>query len=119
MENLIAKYKAKLPDSYLSFIARNERFTDYLGEEFGYVDIWDFDILNETFDLACENHDNLGKDYFPIGSDGGGETICIDLASGTGKLFFIEAISISDENAVYFCDSFDKLYNAIKQHLLK
>lgn len=118
MENLIEKYKDKLPDSYLDFIAKNERFYSYIGEEFGYVDLWEIDFLSQIFDTICENHDNLGKDYFPIGSDGGGNTLVIKMTSPTKGLFFIESISLSDENAIFYCDNFEKLHDAIKQYKL-
>ena len=119
MENLIERYKDRLPESYLKFISENRRFSGYLDDEFGSVSLWDLNFLNQVFDVICEYHDNIGKDYFPIGSDGGGDNICIKLTSPTKELFFIESISISDEYARFYCDNFEKLYSAVKQHLLK
>lgn len=114
MDNLIENYKDRLPESYLKFIHENKRICTYLDDELGYVDIWDTDLLNKLFYLVCENHDSLGKDWFPIGSDGGGENICIKLTSSAKELFYIPAISTSDEDAMFYCDNFSKLYDAIK-----
>jgi hypothetical protein len=116
MENLIEKYKDRLPVSYLEFISKNQKFEGDLGDEYGYVVLWDIKMLSQIYDSICKNHDNIGKDYFPIGSNGGGENICIKLTSLTKELFFIDAISISDECAIPFCESFDKLYTAINRH---
>jgi hypothetical protein len=115
MENLIDKYKDRLPDSYLEFISKNQEFEGDLGDELGYVVLWDVNLLSQIFELICEHHDNIGRDYFPIGSDGGGENICIKLTASSKELFYIHSISTSDKDAIFFCDSFDKLYNAVEK----
>ncbi|MEP7134319.1 MAG: SMI1/KNR4 family protein [Chloroflexota bacterium] len=119
MENLIEKYKDKLPASYLEFISTSQRFYGYIGNEFGYVDLWEIDFLSQVFDVICKYHDNLGKDYFPIGSDGGGNNIVIKLTSPKKELFLIESISTSDEYAIFFCDNFEKLFDSVMQYKLK
>jgi hypothetical protein len=116
MKNLLEKYKDKLPESYLEFMSENKRFYGDLGEEFGYVDIWEIGFLTSVFDTICNAFDSMGRDWFPIGSDGGDEIICIKLVSPDKELFCIPGISISDEDAAFYCDNFSKLYNAIKQH---
>jgi hypothetical protein len=119
MENLIEKYKdrlPRLPKSYLDFITKNKRFYGDIGHDLGYVDVWDISILNNVFDSICGSFDSMGKDWFPIGSNGGGETMCIRLSSPSKELFYIPAISTSDEHAEFFCKDFSVLYNAIKQY---
>lgn len=119
MEKLIEKYKDRLPESYLEFILENKRFCGDLGEEFGYVDIWEIGFLTSVFDTICNAFDSMGRDWFPIGSNGGDETICINLISPAKELFYIPGISISDEDATLYCSSPSKLFNAIKQHSLE
>lgn len=115
MENLIDK----LPKAYLEFVSENKRFYGDLGKEFGYVDIWETGFLTSVFDMICSAFDSMGKDWFPIGSDGGDEIICIKLASPAKELFYIPGISISDEDATFYCSDFSKLYNAIKHYQLE
>ena len=88
MENVIEKYKDKLPKSYLSFISKNKRICGYIDGEYGYVDLWDAHELQEVW-ISLEIQDNLDGDWFPIGSNGGGEMIVINLASSDKELFFI------------------------------
>jgi hypothetical protein len=116
MQNLIEKYQDRLPKSYLEFMSANKRFSGYLNDEMGYVDIWDKTILHEVFESICEQFEGMGRDWFPIGSNGGGETICIRLTSSLKELYFIPAISISDQHADLYCGSFSQIYEAILKH---
>ena len=114
MENLIEKYKDRLPESYLKFISENKKFSGYLDDEFGNVMLWDIQELNDAWrDLGIG--ENLGTGWFPIGSNGGGEMIVIELASSAKELFYIPFIPLSEECADFYCEDFSTLYDAIKK----
>jgi hypothetical protein len=118
MENLIEKYKNRLPNSYLEFISKNQEFEGPLGEEFGYVNLWDVGALHEAWE-GYKFQDNLSDQWFPIGSNRGGEIIVIDLSSDEKELFYIPFITQSELDADYYCDDFSELYDAVKQYLTK
>jgi len=116
MEKLLEMYKDKLPESYLEFMSKNKRFYGYLGEELGYIDIWEIDFLNSVFDSICNSFESMGKDWFPIGSNGSDDKLYIKLTSPTKELFYISGISTSDADATFYCSDFSKIYDAIKLH---
>jgi hypothetical protein len=103
MENLIEKYKNRLPNSYLEFISKNQEFEGPLGEEFGYVNLWDVGALHEAWE-GYKFQDNLSDQWFPIGSNRGGEIIVIDLSSDEKELFYIPFITQSELDADYYGD---------------
>ena len=118
MEDIIEKYRDRLPESYLKFILENKRFYRYLDAEYGYIDLWDINELHECWStLKIQN--KLGENWFPIGSDGGGEMIVINLASSEKELCFIPFIEMKEESADYYCDDFSKLYELIKRKNLE
>ena len=118
MDYLIEKYKNRLPKSYLIFISENKRFYGYLDDKHGYIALWDINELQESWS-ALEIQDNLGENWFPIGSNGGGEMIVINLASSDKELCFIPYIGMKEENADYYCDDFSELYEAITRNTLE
>ena len=113
MENLIEKYKDRLPKAYLDFLSKNQFFEGDLKEEFGYVALWDFKGLHEAWE-GYGFQDRLGGDWFPIGSNLGDEIIAIKIKSPTQGLFYIPFIPMSAEYANPYCDDFAELYNAIE-----
>ncbi len=113
MENLVEKYKNRLPETYLDFLSKNQSFEGDSGEELGYVAIWDLKYLHEAWD-GYKFQDYFGDEWFPIGSNLGGEIIAIKIKSPNQGLFYIPFIPMSDEYANPYCDNFTKLYNAIK-----
>jgi hypothetical protein len=114
MDNLIDNYKDKLPESYLKFISKNKGFSGYIDNDFGYVMLWDIQEINDAWrELNIEDY--LGTGWFPIGSNGGGEIIVIELASSAKELFYIPFIPLSEEHADFCCEDFSTLYDAIKR----
>jgi hypothetical protein len=117
MENIFEQYKDKLPKSYLEFLSEMgsfEGFTDNI--ELGYIALWTTEELN---DFRKTSEEFLGGDWFPVGSNGGGEMIVIKLDSLTKELFYIPFIPMSEEYAESFCDDFSIIYDAIKRTELK
>ena len=80
MENLIEKYKDRLPKTYLDFLSKNQSFEGDLKEGLGYVVLWDVKDLHEAWE-GYKFQDSLGDELFPIGSNGGGEIIAIKIKS--------------------------------------
>jgi hypothetical protein len=113
MENLIEKYKDRLPKTYLDFLSKNQSFEGNLKEEFGYVALWDTKALHEAWG-GYKFQDFLGDEWFPIGSNGGGEIIAIKINSLIQGLFYIPFIPMLAEYATPYCDDFAKLYNTIE-----
>ena len=118
MENLIEKYKDKLPESYLDFISKNKKFEGDLGEGCGYGVIWDLKELYDSWE-GYRFDEFLSKRWFPVGSNLGGEIIAIDTTSPNKELFYIPFITMADKDAEPYCESFAVLYDVIKQYLLK
>jgi hypothetical protein len=100
----------------LEFISKNQEFEGPLGEEFGYVNLWDVGALHEAWE-GYKFQDNLSDQWFPIGSNRGGEIIVIDLSSDEKELFYIPFITQSELDADYYGDDFSELYDAVKQYL--
>jgi hypothetical protein len=114
MSIVIERYKERLPKSYLEFISKEQRFFGIVGGDFNcYVDIRDAKQIDELWN-GYEFPEFLDNDWFPIGSDGGGEMIAIKLTSDEQELYFLPFIGMSSEEPVYFCESFSSLYEAIK-----
>ena len=118
MENLIEKYRDKLPESYLDFISKNKRFVGDLGDELGYGAIWDLKELHDSWD-GYHFNEFLSKKWFPVGSNLGGEIIAIDTTSPEKELFYLPFITMGDKDAELYCANFSVLYDAIKKHLLR
>ena len=113
MENLIEKYKDNLPKPYLDFLVRNKSFEGDLGNEFGYVHLWDVKELKESW-IGYKFQEYLGDEWFPIGSNLGGEIIAIKISSPNKELFYIPFIPMSSKYAKLYCDDFSRLYNSIR-----
>ena len=113
MENLIEKYKDKLPESYLDFIDKHNGFNGDLGDELGYVILWDRKELHESW-YGYNFDEFLGEKWFPIGSNGSDELIVINISSIKQALFSTPFIPMSDEEAIEYCDNFSLLFDAIK-----
>ena len=113
MENIVDKYRNKLPDSYLKFLSEFgsfEGFTD--NEELGYISLWTIQELN---DAIKNSEEFLGINWFPIGSNGGGEMIVIKINSANKEVFYIPFIPMSEDYAEFLCDDFSVMYDAIKR----
>lgn len=86
MEDIIEKYKDRLPVSYLEFISKDQEFEEYLGDKFGYVNLWNLGALHKAWE-GYKFRENLDENWFPIGSNRGGEIIVMDLSSDTNEYF--------------------------------
>ena len=112
MTDLYTERRAQLPSSYVSFIEGHGGWEGDLGEEFGYVVLWDRDTIQERYD-GYEMAQRLSARWFPFGSDGGGEVLCFDLPSGTDKVYWVSYIGMSDEDAMLWYDSFAEIAAAV------
>jgi hypothetical protein len=87
-----------LPANYLEFIESRNGWEGDLGEDLGYVIIWDRTSIQECWD-SYEMAESLSDRWFPFGSDGGGEMLCFDLSSRSDQIFWIPYIGMSDHDA--------------------
>jgi SMI1 / KNR4 family (SUKH-1) len=106
--------RSVLPPSYVEFIESKNGWEGDLGEELGYVVIWDKETIQERFD-DYEMANYLSGRWFPFGSDGGAEMFCFDLESRRGGVFLIPFIGMSDEEALLKYDSFQDIAGAIRE----
>ncbi len=114
MENRYAKLRDKLPQCYVEFIESHDGWEGDLGDELGYPIIWNQELVQENWD-GYEMALYLTERWFPFGSDGGGEMLCFDLASGSDKVFWIPYIGMSDEEAMLRDYSFTDIVAAIRK----
>ena len=112
MADLYTQRRAQLPPSYVSFIENHGGWEGDLGDELGYVVLWDRGTIQERYD-AYEMAQYLSPRWFPFGSNGGGEMLCFDLSSGTGRVYYVPYIGMSDEEAMLRYDSFTDLAAAV------
>lgn len=114
MTDLYAERRHQLPMSYLAFIERCDGWEGDLGDDLGYVALWDRETLQERYD-GYGMAQLLGPRWFPFGSNGGGEVLCFDLSSGTDRVYWVPTISMSDEEAVLRYESFADVAAAIPE----
>ena len=112
MPNRYAEKKSTLPTTYVEFIETCNGWEGDLGQEIGYVVLWDKDTIQERWD-AYEMQLNLEDNWFPFGSDGGGEMLCFDLDSNGDTVYQIPYIGMSCEEAVLRCKSFGDIVRII------
>src|SRR4051794_37463050 len=105
MPDRYTEKKAVLPSSYVEFIESFNGWEGDLGEKLGYVVLWDKEAIQERWD-DYEMTQYLSDRWFPFGSDGGGEMLCFDLASGGDSVFWIPYIGMSGEEAMLRLNSF-------------
>lgn len=99
MTELYTARRSQLPPSYVAFIEGHGGWEGDLGDELGYVVLWDCATVHEryhSYDMAM----SLDARWFPFGSDGGGEMLCFDLSSGSDKVFWIPFIGMSGDVAL-------------------
>jgi SMI1 / KNR4 family (SUKH-1) len=112
MGDRYTELRSNLPLSYVDFIETHNGWEGYLGDELGYVVIWNRESIQERWD-AYEMGRYMNERWFTFGSDGGGEMLCFDLPSGTDSVFLLPFIGMSDETAMPGYDSFAELTAAI------
>lgn len=106
----------KLPSSYRDFIESQGGWEGDLGDQLGYVIIWDRDSIQDRWE-SYEMAKYLGDRWFPFGSDGGGEMLCFDLASGSDRIFWMPYIGMGDNDAMAQPFAFADMAAAIRKSL--
>ncbi len=76
MGDIYIERKAILPASYVAYIETRNGWEGDLGEELGYVVLWDKETIQDRWD-AYEMSGSLGDRWFPFGSDGGGRDVVL------------------------------------------
>lgn len=117
MSDRYAELRDRLPPSYVEFIETQDGWEGDLGNELGYVVIWNRKSIRERW-VGHEMALSLSDRWFPFGSDGGGEMLCFDLASGSDTVFWMPYIGMSDKAAMVqpfaFADVSAAIRNAVR-----
>ena len=114
MPDRYVEKRSALSLSYVEFIETNNGWEGDLGEELGYVILWNKETIQERWD-ACEMTRYLSDRWFPFGSDGGGEILCFDLDSGGDAVFWIPYIGMSDQEAMLQAYTFEDIAHSINE----
>jgi hypothetical protein len=114
MADFYTERRAQLPPSYVAFIENHGGWEGDLGDELGYVVLWNWATIQEWYD-DYEMAQYLSARWFPFGSNGGGEMLCFDLPSGTDRVYWIPYIGMSDEEAILRYDSFAEIIAAVQK----
>ena len=104
--------RSSLPASYVSFIESHGGWEGDLGDDLGYVALWDSASIQDRWE-SYQMAEFLGERWFPFGSDGGGEMLCFDLPSGTDRAFYLPYIGMSAEKPMLRYESFADVASAI------
>ncbi len=113
MADRFIEHRAHLPSSYVSFVENHGGWEGDLGDDLGYVVLWDPATLQERDD-GYEISRSLTDRWFAFGSNGGGEMLCFDLSSGTDRVYWISFIGMSDDDALLRYDSFAEIASAME-----
>jgi len=105
MPDRYTEKKTLLPSSYVEYIETLNGSEGDLGEELGYIVLWDREVIQERWN-DYEMSQYLSDRWFPFGSDGGGEMLCFDLESGGDSVFWLPYIGMSEEEAMLRYKSF-------------
>jgi len=108
MKDLYSERRSQLPQSYVSFIERKGGWEGELGNDLGYVVLWEKESIQESYD-AYEMAQYLSDRWFPFGSDGGGEMLCFDLQAGNDQVWCLPFIGMSDEESMLRYKSFEEI----------
>jgi hypothetical protein len=115
MNNRYSECRSKLPQSYSEHIERNNGFEGDLGEEFGYIVIWNKEAIQNRWD-DYEMSQYLSDFWFPFGSDGGGEMLCFDLRRSDDAVYCIPYVGMSDDEAIHKYVSFATISQKILEN---
>ena len=114
MSNRYHDKRDLLPLSYLDYIERHNGWEGDLGDEYGYVVIWNKESIQERW-TGYEMFEYISDYWFPFGSDGGGEMMCFDLRRNDDAIFFMPYVGMSNEDAMWQYDSFKLLSEKIQK----
>jgi hypothetical protein len=95
-----------LPRNYVEWIESHGGWQGDLGDELGYVELWDIPTIQESWDLY-EMGRYLSDRWFPFGSDGGNEMLCFNLTSGGDRVYWMPFVGMADKEAMPRYDSFE------------
>src|SRR5690349_17327774 len=108
MSDLYVRFRSALPPTYVEFIESHDGWEGDPEIGDGYVVIWNRESIQEMYD-GYEMDSYLNERWFPFGSNGGGEMLCFDLASGSDRIFMLPFIGMSDETPIPRLNSFADL----------
>jgi SMI1 / KNR4 family (SUKH-1) len=112
MADIYTERRAQLPLSYVAFIESHDGWEGDLGDDLGYVVLWNRATIQERYD-GYEMAKYLSARWFPFGSDGGGDMLCFDQSSVTDQVYCIPYIGMSDEEAMLRYESFAEVAAAV------
>jgi len=99
MSECYGRRKAELPPAYVAFIEANDGWEGFPAGGEDYVVLWERQLIGKYFE-NYEMDKHLDPRWFPIGSNGGGEMLCFDLASGNDAVYWLPFITMSGEDAI-------------------
>jgi hypothetical protein len=105
-------FRTSLPASYVRFIEAHSGWEGDLGDDLGYVVLWDPASIQDRWE-SYQMAEFVGERWFPFGSDGGDEMLCFDLPSGTDRVFHLPYIGMSAEKPLLRYESFSDVASAI------
>ena len=114
MADRYTELRSALPPSYVEFIESHNGWEGDLGDELGYVILWNRETIQDRWD-GYQMAECLSERWFPFGSNGGGEMLCFDLPSRSDRVFWIPYIGMSDGEAMPRYDSFATIAAAIRK----
>lgn len=112
MNDLYRQCRPQLPASYVAFIEVHGAWEGDLGDNLGYVVLWDPASIRQQY-ASHEMAQHLGRRWFPFGSNGGGEMLCFDLTSATDQVFRVPFIGMSEEEAMPCYNLFTEVAEAV------
>jgi hypothetical protein len=104
--------RSALPPSYVHFIESYNGWEGDLGDDLWYVVLWDRESIQDHWE-SYQMAEFLGEQWFPFGSDGGGEMLCFAMPSDSDRVFYLPFIGMSAERAVPRYESFADVATAI------
>lgn len=103
-----ARFRTRLPPAYVRFMESHDGWEGDMGDRLGYAALWNPALIDEYWS-DCEMEQYLSDNWFPFGSNGGGEMFCFDLHSGSDAVYYIPFIGMADEEAMLHCESFSEM----------
>jgi hypothetical protein len=97
----------RFPDSYREFLSETNGAEGEIGE--GYVQLWPIEDVRVSSDTKLGNE--CAHKFILIGSDGGGEAICILVRSGRLEFGIVPYITMTLEDYIRVSDDFCDILN--------
>ncbi len=90
-------------------------FEGDLGDDIGYVRIWSPSEVDESYE-RYEMAESLSSEWFPVGTNMGGEMIAINVGAQDSALYLLPFLGMSDEIPILRCQSYEELIAAVRAH---